>query len=271
MELKKLTEQFPYFQTVHVLLSLAAKKNDASLFQQSIKKTAIVSSSRTQLYNLLYTKHNEIENSFPNTVLNLKKTENTSELVSPIETKTQIKQPIDLTEQVEKEIEKEIVESFVEKEILKTHEANKKPEIEIPKDASFSDWLQFMKKNNGVPLSETSLTNNKLSKTELEEPKIKPINEEPKKDHKRQIIDKIIDLNPGSIKLNKETKFFAADNKAKESLLENEDLVTETLAKIYALQGNNSKAIRAYQILSLKYPNKSAYFASQIENLRKGN
>lgn len=181
------------------------------------------------------------------------------------------KHKIDLTEQVEKEIEKEIVESFVEKEILKTHEADKKPEIEVPKDASFSDWLQFMKKNNGVPLSETSLTNNKLGKPELEEPKITTTTEEPKKEHKRQIIDKIIDLNPGAIKLNKETKFFAADHKAKESLLENEDLVTETLAKIYALQGNNSKAIRAYQILSLKYPNKSAYFASQIENLRKGN
>jgi hypothetical protein len=56
--------------------------------------------------------------------------------------------------------------------------------------------------------------------------------------------------------------------KAKESLIENEHLVTETLAKIYALQGSVNKAVRAYEILSLKFPQKSAYFASLIQKLK---
>jgi hypothetical protein len=70
------------------------------------------------------------------------------------------------------------------------------------------------------------------------------------------------------IRQKEEQKFFKSDFKAKESLVENEHLVTETLAKIYALQGNISKAVRAYEILSLKYPQKSAYFASLIQKLK---
>ena len=81
------------------------------------------------------------------------------------------------------------------------------------------------------------------------------------------IIEKIIESDPGRIKLGNQ-KFFTPNVDAKQSLLENEHLVTETLAKIYALQGNNSKAIRAYEILSLKFPQKSVYFASLIEKLK---
>jgi len=46
-------------------------------------------------------------------------------------------------------------------------------------------------------------------------------------------------------------------------------LVTETLAKIYAQQKHYQKAIEAYKNLSLKFPEKSTYFAGQIEKLKK--
>lgn len=89
-----------------------------------------------------------------------------------------------------------------------------------------------------------------------------------KKEKQKALIDRIIENNPGIIRNKEEQKFFNAELKAKESLLESEHLVTETLARIYALQGSVNKAVRAYEILSLKFPQKSAYFATLIQKLK---
>jgi len=66
-----------------------------------------------------------------------------------------------------------------------------------------------------------------------------------------------------------EPRFFSAVNLAKKSLNENDDYITETLAKIYTEQGHYVKAINAFEKLILKFPEKSALFASQINELKK--
>ena len=58
------------------------------------------------------------------------------------------------------------------------------------------------------------------------------------------------------------TGFFKPQVVAKQSLDDTSGLVTETLARIHAQQGNLAKAIETYQRLALKYPDKSAYFAA---------
>ena len=58
-----------------------------------------------------------------------------------------------------------------------------------------------------------------------------------------------------------------AEVKTEADFDDDDDLVSEELAEIYAKQGLNSEAIEIYRKLSLLNPKKSAYFADQIEKL----
>lgn len=59
------------------------------------------------------------------------------------------------------------------------------------------------------------------------------------------------------------------ENKAKKSSEDQNEVVTETLARIYADQMLYHKAIATYKKLILKFPEKSTYFAARIEELEK--
>ena len=83
-----------------------------------------------------------------------------------------------------------------------------------------------------------------------------------------ELINQFIESNP-SISTPEKTGFFDPVDFAKHSLEEHDDLASETLAKIYLKQGNTRKAIKIYERLSLLYPEKSTFFAAQIEKIRK--
>ena len=92
------------------------------------------------------------------------------------------------------------------------------------------------------------------------------INDEvPKVEKKLDLIDEFIKNSP-KIEFSEEEKSdseITIDTKIKD------ELITETLAKIYVTQKKFNKAIKAYDILSLKYPKKSSFFADQINYIKK--
>ena len=49
----------------------------------------------------------------------------------------------------------------------------------------------------------------------------------------------------------------------------NDELMTETLAKVFVKQKKYRKAIEAYHILGLKYPEKNGLFADQIKKIKR--
>ena len=104
---------------------------------------------------------------------------------------------------------------------------------------------------------------------ELEEEKQKKETEQPelKKLSRKELIDKFILENP-SISRPK-AEFYNPISVAQNSIIDQENIVSETLAKIYEKQGYFDKAMSIYQKLGLKYPKKSRYFAAQIERLKE--
>ncbi len=87
------------------------------------------------------------------------------------------------------------------------------------------------------------------------------------------LIDNFLLSEPGALRTNQSNtendEFENRNNIIEKSDAEDHELITETLANIYYQQKNYEKALAAYKKLSLKYPEKSIYFATQIEEIEK--
>ena len=97
---------------------------------------------------------------------------------------------------------------------------------------------------------------------------IKPIDREKSKSKrtiKFDLIDKFIATNPKI----KPVKHSDTNQATKElQTTDYNTLMTETLAKVYLEQKKYENAIKAYRILSLKYPEKSSFFATRIKAIK---
>jgi hypothetical protein len=81
------------------------------------------------------------------------------------------------------------------------------------------------------------------------------------------LIDKFISTSP-RIEPKRERTDQPVEDLSQQYTEEKGGFITETLARIYINQGYYSKAIEIYEKLSLKFPEKSGYFATQIEKIK---
>ena len=124
-------------------------------------------------------------------------------------------------------------------------QSNKKVSFSKDLKLSFLDWIKYTEKIQYTQIQESK--------------KFEPLK------NKLSIIDRFIEADPKISPMEK--------NEPIESLINgdfnSEELMTESLAKILLRQKKYKKAIKAYKILSLKYPEKNVFFAGQIQKIKK--
>jgi tetratricopeptide (TPR) repeat protein len=105
----------------------------------------------------------------------------------------------------------------------------------------------------------------KLSKTQPIDREKKKIPKIEGKKKKNALIDKFIENSP---KIPPVRHGVAPTVRLDTNRNDHSSLMTETLAKVYLEQKKYQKAIQAYEILILKYPEKSSFFANRITNIK---
>ena len=145
------------------------------------------------------------------------------------------------------------IEEFLSLGLINNNEANiEAPEpinpviVEASEELDFFDWLET-RNTPATAIPETNKPAKNLDKFGL--------------------INQFIEKQPSISRPKQE--FYSPERAMKRSEEFSTSIVTETLANIFRTQGHFEKAIISYQKLQLKFPEKSTYFASLIEQIKK--
>jgi hypothetical protein len=284
-EVYELIDIFPYFQSAHLLLLKGLYSNEDVKFENQLRNSAIHVGDREVLYWLLKTK-----NSSDKDKIDIKHDGDLKkEIVS--DTHQTVIESAKNSEYMINEIEKNSGETnFIEKQDASGQNPVHSIMIATEPDNIESEGVIFLPDEDTSPPDEKVFfmdpgfsfpEHSDLLELDLDEDKTSLLSEEeinlddPDKAEKNskkllqsELIDKFIIANP-RIEPIKDKTIVANDDISKPFVEEADGLVTETLAKIYINQGYYSRAMDIYEKLSLKFPEKSSYFASQIEKVKE--
>ena len=259
LSLEKIVAEFPYFQSARALRLKGLYNQDSFRYNFDLKNTAAHTTDRSVLFdfiisdtftrihkNLYQEKLAEINEIFVEATELIFKEERIESKINPLEQSilTSIKEA---TSTEKTEIPTQQVEISEEK-----LEIGKPLVFSINEKYSFQEWLQISK-IHPIDRANLPINNEENSFVDLEKQK------------KNELIDKFIEASPKipPIKKDTETKAFLEPSQE-----DNSYLMTETLARVYLEQNKYQKAIQAYEILILKYPEKSSFFANRISDIK---
>ena len=245
-DMEQLVAEYPYFAIGQALLTVAYQNVDDYKYPGQLKRTAAIMPNRDKLrlFTLIAKHRFESEPEIPVLPDEATPTDNVFSNIKPIETKEEQNTGI-IREKV-----------FIIPEI----------DLSGSREELSAEMALLDEKRKSLDELKAIIAN-RLKEIEEEKQKKEAEQEPPKKLSRKELIDKFILENP-SISRPK-AEFYNPISVAQNSIIDQENIVSETLAKIYEKQGYIDKAISIYENLGLKYPEKSRYFAAQIERLRE--
>ncbi len=272
-QLMDLVQQFHYSSLVHTMLAINLYKENHIIYDSQLKMAACLAPDR----NILRLHIDKMSGFREKTDLpdefRPKTKEKPAEVVAA---KPEKDKPIPEQEPVSEKKEVPVVPETapIEPEQQKTAETKPEKEETISVTSEIEDAGPIVEKTEETgkerrkTIEELKLIVaqriREIEQEKLTERESGPARPTPKED----IIERFIRENP-SISRGK-AGFFNPLSSAQQSVIDQENIVSETLAKIYRAQGHEEKAISVYKKLSLKYPEKSSYFAALIEETKKG-
>jgi len=281
-EVNELVDIFPYFHSAHLLLLKGLSDNGDVKFENQLRNSALFIADREVLYHLLSAKTNPAE-----TVTSVTHELHTEDVQASDQEQTVI-ETANNSEQLISEIESNFIESELQQDsseqtpvhsffIPEAFSEEQEGIIIVMDEESGNpeEKIFFMDPGIAVPepedLLELDTDGENSSIYEDNEDKNEPYSDagdDPLKQIQAELIDKFIIANPRIEPIRDKTSI--PQNDISVPFVENQGgFVTETLARIYISQGYYSKAIDIYERLSLKFPEKSSYFASQIEKVKE--
>ena len=247
-EAQALVEAYPYFSAGQCLLAIASQNEGDERYEGQRKKAAVSIANRNnlRLFSLLARRKR------PQPIV-------TEEVVQEEPTTTEDKDSFfKLIESKKVSQDKEEIEGSVIPE---------KIDLSSTQEELSAELALLEEKRKSLDELKTIVAA-RLREIEEEKRQQKQVGDVPKKKlSRKELIDKFIAENPSISK--PKAEFYNPISVAQNSIIDKGDIVSETLAKIYEKQGYFEKAISIYEKLSLNNPEKSIYFAAQIERIKE--
>jgi len=271
LEFKEIIGLYPYASVFAIAYLRGLKKMEHIQFEDELHQHAFKIANRNVLYQLV----NQLEEETD--------AETDVEVVIEAETKTEIDAEVEVVTEAETETETETVaevevatETETEELIHPVSETTEKADTELETliNASAATTTFIHEFNQQGAEVDTELAKNELPKESKAIPSKAEIESTPKSFNQWLTLGET--TNNPELEEKKTTmisiekpkrEFYSPSKKAKESIDGNKMPVSETLAKIFVLQGNYPKAIYVYEQLIIIYPKKKSIFASQIKQL----